>query len=544
MSRRLSVSLVCLSFIVGVSACSGENAGPAEDLSSWDVAEDSGFTDVVGADLDGNLDTASKDSWTGDVVPDAVDDLAEEVFLPDSETSPDVDDEVTTEFACGQQPQLAQCEVEGPAPSGAAGMAQFSNENAIALRCNDNGNETWDFGVFGRAFQGKQVFFLGETHGSVEIGQASAALFEFLVREMGVNVLVMEIGMDTTAGLNEYLATGDSGPGTTIAADMWDQYSENMFRKALPEKARMLVEEGYEITVVGVDTPQRLSWVNEQLEEIADEWSDVEAKELLLDTMPGPRSYDSYGMFGIETAYVDECEAYYDNFVANIDTICQELSEEDCTKVEMLVYGLWMGAIFLSQDFMMAGQTGQGQQEMMEAMALREVLLKYNFAAAIPDDNTIVYAHMGSAHTAKTGWSVSSHLDLEYEVTAGDVYSVTSAYGPGSKIFYGIMEQSVPAEPSAMADGLKELPMDKYFVSANSPGFDCTGNPFLGQLQFELNVVYGEAWDAFFWHRVLTPDTPEGWWMSRRIAPSFALDQMERMEMAGRFLEEFQRIHP
>ncbi len=439
-------------------------------------------------------------------------------------------DVVVPESLCGQ-PQLAQCEATTEAPTSQGEKQTFAKNNAFRLRCPESGADGWDFAIFGQQFEGHQAFFMGEVHGSNEIGQASADLMEYMVRTHGATVIALEIGMDTTADMQHYVVTGAEASLKAIGID---QYGDNMFRKLLPERARQLYLEGFDIQMVGFDVPQRLAWLNEELEALAQAMSDDTAKGLLLDTMPPPREIASYGMMGLEQAYVDKAEDYYNHVLDNLTEICAALPDEaSCKRAEMLAYSFWIGAVFVSQDFMMGSMGGGDQMAMMQMMMEREQILIWTFQNAIPDDDTICYGHMGAAHASKGGWNVAGQLDKYYDVTKNQIYTVTPAYGPGSAIFYGFSSQALPTEPKAVGEALATMPEDRYFLSTNHPGLDCTENPFVHDMVTGLGVEYGQSYDAFFFYDKLTADKPGGWWYAGNSAwEQFFIDQVQRLSYA------------
>ncbi len=455
---------------------------------------------------------------------------AEEEDAPSVEELVDEPDVVEPAGVCGY-PELAVCEASTAAPTTKTAISNFVMNNAFRLRCAEAGEGGWDFSVYGEEFAGQQAFFMGEVHGSNEIGQTSADLFEYLVRNHGVRVLALEIGMDTTADLQDFVATGDPASMQATGSDM---YGDNMFRQLLPERAHELVLEGYEIDVVGVDVPQRLAWVNEQLEDVAGGMDDPVAAGLLLETLPPPREIQSYGMFGLETAYVDQAEIYYQMVMDNLEAICAALEdEEECEKVEYLAYSLWIGAVFVSQDFMMGSMGGGDQSLMMQMMMEREQILIWTFEQAIPSDDTRLYAHMGAAHASKGSWNVAGQLDKFYPITKNQVYTVTPAYGPGSAIFYGYSSQSLPTEPKILGEALSTMPEDRYFLSTGSPGLDCTANPYKDEVVIGMGGQYGSSYDSFLFYRQLTADKPGGmWYVGNSAWEQFFIDQVERLRYA------------
>jgi hypothetical protein len=145
---------------------------------------------------------------------------------------------------------------------------------------------------------------------------------------------------------------------------------------------------------------------------------------------------------------------------------------------------------------------------------------------------------MGSAHVAKGGYEshVAAMLNDLNPSTVDAVYTVTPAYGPGSRVFYAIGPQNVPAEPSLVSEGLADEVLDNYYLSTIHAGFDCTDNPF-PDIVAEMGLAgtsYGH-WDAFFWFRQLTPDIPEGGWGKGALSSAqlSALESVERMRLAN-----------
>ena len=516
--RKLWVWMVLVSVVSMMAACNGgtgTSASPDEDTAE--------AADEV---------SGSEDALLGE-------DIALEIEEPDVAAPRQV---LPPEYTCGDPDALVPCDTVGPAPADAATVAQWAAANAVPLLCTDGTGEHWDFDIFASEFAGMGLFVMGEVHGSNEIGQASADLFEALVHGAGVTVAALEVGMDTSAAMNEYILTGDEA----VMNDglFWDTYSDNMFRKTIPLRAREIYEEtGVLVQVIGIDTPQRLAWANERITEIA-QGLGAQAQGLLLDVIPAPQEppYGNWGM-GLDTGYVNLAKNYHQHVIDHQDVICAELDDEACEDLEFLAWALYTGAVFNSSDFQ-AVMMGQGNPlDMMMWMNERESLMDYNFRRAAPDESAVIYSHMGAAHAAKGGWNVSGLLDEGHAPLQGRVYTVTPAYGQGSKIFYGIQAQNVPAEPAALASPLSQLPVENYFVSSHHPGLDCTANPFSDDVAQRIGGAYGTAYDAFFWYRLLTPEK-EGWGGWGKPAPAgdwrgeFIRDQVARMRFADRMMEE------
>ena len=514
-ARRCLVALIAVLMACGGGA--GTSVAPAEDASGGEdaVRADAPAEDGLPAEVSGS-----------DVTPD---DSEEDTVAPRPELPP--------EYTCGALDALIPCEAVGPAPADAASIAQFTMDNAVPLLCTDGLGEHWDFDVFASEFEGHAAFFMGEVHGSDEIGPASADLFEALVYGAGVTVVALEMGMDTSAAYNEYILTGDE----TVLDDgfYWGQYTDSMFRKTIPRRARKIYEEtGIQVTVLGVDSPLRLAWVNERIVEVATPLS-VPAQSLLLDVLPAPKE-PPYGFMGLDSAYVALTKNYHQHVMDNEDEICAGLSPDACEDIEFLAYALYVGAVFNSSDFQKV-MMGQGNPlDMMIWMSDRETLLDYNFRRALPDEDTVLYAHMGAAHCAKGSWNVAGLIDAQHPPAQGRVYSVSPAWGQGSKVFYGMSAQAVPAEPTALAGLLSQMPMENYFMASSHPGKDCTANPFADDVAQQVGGTYGTSYDAFFWFKMLTPEK-SGWSKpspGKDWRADFIRDQVERMRFADRMMEE------
>lgn len=530
-----------------------DHAGPPNDGSAADVRPE--FSADANPDATADADAPPHDTAAGDQAnPDSVpgpdlgagdtappdaapptDAWPADLPTPDLFTPPDG---YAYPSACDNDNTLVVCSETSPAPSGDAAIQAFVSENAFPLRCGPGADAPLDLGVLQNAYLDMRVFIFGEMHGSNEVGPLSAELFEALVLRGGVDTLVLEIGMDVTAALEEYVRTGDDSAGTPIAEAGFAMYSDKMFRRALPARAHALYERGVRVQVFGVDAPQRLAWVNEQLVAAAASLGSDEARALLLDTLPAAREMNSYGLFGIETAYVDAARAYHQHVVDNLEAICVGVDEAACTHIERLAFALYIGAVINSQDFMMAAMSGETTPEMMAVMRERETLIRYNFEQALARPDARVYAHMGAAHAAKGGWNVAAALQEEFAPTAGRVITTGTSYGPGSRIFYGIMTQDVPPEPAVVAAALADSPIENFFVPTAYPGRGCVLNPFLMMAIPELESSYGVAWDGLVYYRQLTPDVPEGlpWKSGGGWLQQFVRDQQWRMAFADRLL--------
>jgi hypothetical protein len=509
-------------FVVLTAAGCGSGDDPDADADADADGDADGDADAD-ADADGDGDADGDADADADVCqPDCDDRVCGDDGCggscgscdPDESCTGDGECQPAGDGGCGAQPSLPECGDDVlPAPEDSPGIVDHSEANAIPLRCDEGGEQVWELDVLVDEFDGMLIFMMGEAHGSNEIGPASVALFEALYDAGSVDVVALEIGMDATESMAEYIETGGGDFATLYGSAA---LGTNMFRRVFPERAReRFLADGTIIDLRGVDTPQRLAWVNEQLLALAETIADDAARGLVVDPMPPPREMDEYGLLGLPTAYVTQCQTYYEAIVADLDAICAELPAGDetaCDRLEHLAYALWIGAIFNSQDFMLEMLTGGSSPQMLEWMDQREDLIYWNYEQLWSDVGAGVYAHMGSAHVAKGGTMrhVAAMLNELHSPTLGAVYSVTPAYGPGSRIFYGFMTQDVPAEPSLVAEALAEAPVDNYYLSTVRPGFDCTASPWtdVPSGMGLPGTTYGD-WDAFFWYRVLTPDVPD-----------------------------------
>jgi hypothetical protein len=444
--------------------------------------------------------TTGDPDTTEDVVEDTLDDLdalEEPDTEPDVAEEPDAVDVVEEEPGigpCGHQPDLPVCSTTEPAPTGTDEIRQFVVDNSIPLRCLDGETEVWEFDVYLDEMDVENVFMMGEIHGSVEIGEASADLLEVMTAEGLVDTLAIEIAMDATDAMNEYVTTGAGPLVDYYGLTSWPAH---LMWRVLPQRARQMSLDGTTLRMVGVDTPWRLAWVNEQIEAIAATLSPTSAA-LLTDTLPAPMEYGVW----LEEPYVTECETYRDHVLDNLATICTELTADECERLEFMARGLWLGA-FPNSMLMYTAPWPVVE----DWFARREQLIYYNYRMAIVTGDEKVYAHMGAAHTAKAPGNVAYMLQNDHTPTAGLVYTVTPAYGPGSRIMYGGWVQSVDPEPLVVSAMLAGALVDNYFLATNHPGVGCIGNPMSDDPVSSVSSTYGQAYDSMFWYRVLTADT-------------------------------------
>lgn len=499
-------AMVSLAALLAISGCSGKKtAGDADAASDADATDVTGDSDVLDVTEEPDvMDDTGDDVLDAVQDADAVQDVVEETGIP----------------VCGTQPDLPVCEDVSPAPTDSDEIRPFVEDSAIPLRCMDGEEQVWDFDIFLDELDEETVFMMGEVHGSVEIGDASADLLDFLVQQGRVDVVAIEIAMDTTDAMNEYVTTGSGDLVSYYGLDSWPLH---LMWRVLPERARALHESGTTLVMVGVDTPWRLAWVNEQIEAIAAGLS-TEPASLLTDTLPAPMEYGSM----IPDSYVGEAETYRDHVLANEATICAELTDGQCERTMFLARSLWLGA-FGSSMLMYTSPPSVVD----DWFARREQLIFYNYRTALATGEDHVYAHMGAAHTAKAPGNVAYMLENDHTPTAGLVYSTTPAYGPGSRILYGGWPMSLDPEPLIVSDVLATADVDSYFLATFHPGVGCVGNPFEDDPVASVSGTYGQAYDAMFWFRLLTPDTSAS--LAHKAAdPMHALivDRFERMQYA------------
>ena len=432
------------------------------------------------------------DDGCGDICPDVCEEAG---LVCDAESCGCVTGEV-----CGPRVAFPDCEELGPAPLGTSSIEKFFQANAVPVRCDTADGAAWDLQVFADDFQGHRIFLFGEVHGSDELGRMSAEVFAHLVRTGAVNALSMEIGVDVTDALNEYIRTGG---GPLIREYGFHRFPAGMFLRTLSTRARALYQEGYEIKAFGVDTPLRLAWVNEQIETLAEAFL-AETHDLVVDALPP--AMELY--HDVTTAYLDDARDYRNHVVDHLDTICAELDEADCERLAQLAEALWLGAFSRSNSLYSA--PGHEQRQFF---SVRETFIYYSYRVNMPDESVRVFTHMGAAHTAKAAspgvgyLQAAGLLDTEYPVTAGAVYSTTPGYGDGSQILYGYDLFSLSGEPWVVANALEDAdPPRTFYVSTHRPGHDCKRNPLLSRGTPDLGVLYGEAYDAVTFIDVLTPE--------------------------------------
>jgi len=436
---------------------------------------------------------------------------------------------------CGDPVTLPECQETTPGPTDTADVEVFVAENAVPLQCGEAGNEQWDFTVFDADFRDTGLFMFGEVHYSNELGVISAALFEFLVREGQVNALSMEFGMDVTDAMNDYIQTGG---GDMVTVYSFNQLPATMFVRTLLDKAHELYLEGYELTAFGVDHPSRLTWVNDEIEALAA--SLVDSQDLVLDTMPqAPPGAPPF----IMDDFPDEAKAYYQHITDNLETICAELDDADCERLEMLTRGLWLGAFAASMAMFTATE-----EQVQEFFSTREPLIVYNYRTNIPTEDVRVYTHMGAAHTSKgaTGMGftgTAGQMDTDYPVTTDRVYSTSPGYGEGSQIAQGgFFPQTLPAEPATVASALEDAPVDTYYVSTQHPSHDCVDTPMYSLFSSMTLGFYGMSYDALVFVRKLTPAT-SGFKSASRTAIPPILQVMNAVHYGEWRLQQYHAEH-
>lgn len=513
LSFNVLLILTALVMCFPLSGCSRSKTSGESDASE-DVAPDS----QDGSDVPTDVEAEDQGDPHGDGPAD-----------PDSEDTAeeDVQEEEVEEGACGRQPTLPECTDVSPAPATTEEIHEFVDVNAIPLRCSEDGIERWEFDILFDEFEDMSVFMMGEIHGSVEIGKASADLFEAMAGKGIVNVMSMEIAMDVTEAMNEYITRG---AGDLVDVYGFSEWPRNVFWRTLVERARDMHLAGTTLPAYGVDTPWRLAWVNEQIEAMAAGLGD-EARGLMLDTLPAPVEFGEW----VESPYVNETEAYHQHIVNHSGTICAELIDADCERLQYLALALYLGAFINSMEFYTS------PPDVMEAwFARREDLVFYNYRMFIQSGEERVYTHMGAAHTAKMDGQVAYWLDMDHPATADGVYTVAPAYGPGSKIMYGAWVFDLDPEPQIASDILWKLPIDNYFLATHHPGTGCIGNPFVRVEVTELGGFYGASYDSLFWYRLLTPDRSGGGGRDMMSPMRRAImDKWERMQYADTLMLQF-----
>ena len=399
------------------------------------------------------------------------------------------------EGPCGEAPALASCAPVEPPPNGAEAIARYILDGyAVPLWCpTDDGGQVRDLTVFALDAADAQLFMFGEVHGTNELGPLSASIMEHLVRSGRVNTIAMEIGVDLSDPMTTFVRTG-AGP---IVQQGWlTQLSPNLFMRALLEKGRALALDGYELTVFGADVPMWPGSATEVVQQIANR---LETTRGLV--LPVPASTGG--------GYIDPGTAmtWRDGVLDHLAAVCDELADPaECERFEQYTNAVWLSAFTASGSLYSAPEWQVG-----EFFSRREDFIAFNYRVHMPNEAVRVYTHMGAAHTAHAtayGYdSAGTRLHEDYPVTAGHVYSTTPAYGPGSRILYGRDLYDLSPEPRQLSNILSDAPIDEYHVSTWRPNEACVERPQLALRSPDLGVLYADAYDAFTWVRVVTPES-------------------------------------
>lgn len=293
--------------------------------------------------------------------------------------------------------------------------------------------------------------------------------------------------MDASDAYNEYVTTGSM---TGLMAYGIPYMNEYDLWRALPEAARDLFLEGYEVLVAPIDTPWRLAWVNEELEEIAATLSE-DAAGLIVDQLPPPEDWPYY----IDEAHMDLIFDYVEHVETNLDDICLDLDELNCDHVLYLAKALELATYrFYSEEY-------YNEQWWMTQ---RENLIYHNYCYLLASGEERIYAHMGAYHTGKYFDSVGGMLSILHPDLGGKVYTTTYGAGPDSEIWYGGEIMPASDYPEVASEPLADKPSDRFFISAVDPGHGCVDNPFVSTY-LEYGFPLGEMYDAILWFDQLTP---------------------------------------
>ncbi len=412
---------------------------------------------------------------------------------------------------CAEHPPLPSCAETTAAPTSPEEVAQWIRENSHPLECIEDGELLHNIDILMRDLGESTVVIFGEVHGSAELGHLSAVIFEQLARAGVIDAMTMEIGMDLTEPIRTYISTG---AGPLITQYEYSRFSPDMFLVTLVEAARGLYLEGIELNVYGSDIPMRLEWVNEELHSLAATLSQA-AGDLILDGLPQVPT----GHWILPLSYFNQVDDYFNQMQARYGTICAELSEDDCRRLEMLVAGLWCGAFSLSEKSYYASQ-----QEWDLFFTRREPVIVFNFVSNISTSEDRTYSHYGAAHSALDPTivfgdpSVAYELNTNHAPTLGSVYSTTPAYGSGSRIRYGQQIHTLDPEPAVVASAMSSAEHSAYWLSTRHPALDCTSHPLLDYSNpggHICAIPCSEAYHAFTYIPLLTPERT-----TRSAAPS------------------------
>jgi hypothetical protein len=399
---------------------------------------------------------------------------------------------------CTSRDALPVCEQLTAPPDNDEGIRAFVEKNSIPLQCSSAESDPWAFDIFLNEFAEGRIFILGEVHGSAEIGPASAALLGAMAESGAVQRVVLEIPMDVTDALAEYVETG---AGPLIDTYDFDSWPETLFWRTLPGRVRDLYQEGIRLPIHGVEVPWRLSWVGDKIDAIAEQLSQASA-ELVLDPLPDAARQ----AMAIDAVDVADAEAYFEHIVNVRDTVCADLSGADCLRLENLARGLVLGAQNQWPDFW-----DQPRRRTDRWFDDRETLLYDNIRVLVMEHTDRIYAHLGAYHAAKAGDTVAQRLNSVHPDTLGAVYSVVPIAGSGSRVMVHDEVVDFPDEPEVATDVLSTAVADVYFLSTDKPGQGCIENPFGAldispRMQIDVDAPYGAAFDAFLFFRTLSPE--------------------------------------
>lgn len=434
------------------------------------------------------------------------------VFFLSGCFSGDSTPEQKIESLCYDELNNESCGNLAPAPTSSAAINSFIQQNAYPLKCDKGTDLSAISQLFGKD---NQVFMMGEVHGTNEIGIMSEALFEYLVKNNGVNTLAFEGPMDFQESFQNYVETGIKD--TTFRQFSY-YFAENMFINILTEKARELHSQGYPIQIALVDFSYGTETPIKKIKEVAQKLSTY--KNMVLTNIP-----DEKGPFDEPNeTYANQTIAYTDTILDKINDICSELNDADCDKLTNMTHALWVAVAIIDM-----------YNVYDEWFARREFVIYYNLRSYIKDASSKTYMHMGAFHTNKWDSSAGSRLAQEYEVTRNKVISLTAAWGDGSEIFYQY-EMEIPAEPEVINDALKTEPNGPYFISSTLAGIECTENP-LSDMILDKSEFYGtmsQLYDGAIYFRQLTPE-------SRPDDSTLTLNK--DLALGKRILEKWDYVH-
>jgi len=362
-------------------------------------------------------------------------------------------------------------------------VINWIKQNAVPLKSVQAENGFDDLKSFKKVLQNVQVVGLGEaTHGTKEFFQMKHRMIEFLIKELGFNVLTTEFNYIGTKNINNYILYGKGDAHTALGSQglmVWDT-EEIIDLIEWLRKYNQSVQEEKKVSIIGLDI--RCNYIGDNFADIQHFINKVDPQNIARNDslLILVKKLDSGIIQGIDT---DSCKNEFLKLVADFSIrrgdFVQHSSVEEYTDIfkRLIIIGQNLCMNYVKMD--------DARELYYEKTRLRDYYMASNLMSLVQDEKP---------GTKVIVWGHNMHISKADPKETGDIRMfgnfLKEAYG--DKYFtFGFSFDKGNFQTFEYSDDRKPLGMQEFTVSADHVNtidwyFSKTGiNPFV--INFRIN---------------------------------------------------------